>query len=602
MEPSQDREARLDAKLINLADAMSPTWQPLMGRAMGPIEKVLGLDLVNNVYRHSAGQPSPQTFIQCALEYLNIGYSIPAGELENIPQTGPLIVVANHPFGAIEGMVLGSILLQRRPDVRIMANHLLSRIPELRDLFILVNPFSTESAARQNMAPMRQSLGHLRNKGVLGIFPSGEVAHLRWTGGVAECPWTTHLARIVRHAGCNVLPIYFDGRNSNLFQLAGLAHPMLRTAMLARELSRMRGGKLNVRIGTPIPFSRLSRIKDDQQLVDHLRSRTIMLGARQTAEAKPRPTVRAQVPVAAPVAPEALEADIQALDAKCLVADGGDMAAYLAQPQQIPNILREIGRLREVTFRLTGEGTGREIDLDGFDDYYHHLFIWHRPSKQVVGAYRLAFSKPVLEKHGIRGLYTSTLFRIRPQLMEKLGPTIELGRSFVRPEFQKSYAPLMLLWNGIGRVVSDNPAYHTLLGPVSISADYQTASRQLMVDFLNCHFTNPDFNRMVKPRNPFRSHLMALLRKPAKNQIPQDTDQLADLIHDLEGDGKGIPVLLRQYLKLGAHVLSFNVDPEFSDVLDGLIVVDLTKTDRRTLDRYMGKDAAETFLAHYHQK
>ena len=586
-----------DAKLVELTRGVSPTWKPLLDCALFPLEKALRLDLVNEAYRHTSGQDSSQAFIADVLEYLNISYAVPEQDMDQIARTGPLLVVANHPFGAIEGLILASVLRQRRPDVKIMANHLLGRIPELSDLFVLVNPFSTAGASKQNVSPMRQAISQLRDGGVLGIFPAGEVAHLTWKGRITECQWKAHVARLVRLAKCPVLPVYFSGHNSMLFQLAGLAHPKLRTAMLARELFRMRGTRLDVRIGSPIPFARIARMEEDQDLVDRLRARTMMLSCRQAAEAKPIPTRRPQVPTIAPIDPAVLEAEVASLKPDQFLAEGGDMVAYLGHVGEIPNILREIGRLREITFRETGEGTGREVDLDAFDDHYHHLFLWHRPSRQVVGGYRVGFSDVILKNEGIHGFYTHSLFRIRPELLQKLGPTLELGRSFVRPEFQKSYAPLLLLWKGISKIVCNNPKYRHLLGPVSISASYQTMSRQLMVDFLNCHFAASDLDKLVKPRNPFRSHLRALFHHPVQRDMPADTEQLSDLVRDLEGDGKGLPVLLRQYLKLGAKVLAFNVDPDFSDVLDALIVVDLLHADRKVLDRYMGAEACTAFRA-----
>jgi putative hemolysin len=304
-------------------------------------------------------------------------------------------------------------------------------------------------------------------------------------------------------------------------------------------------------------------------------------------------------PTIAPVSASVLEAEVQALPPESLLVDGGEMATYIASAGQIPSVLREIGRLREVTFRATGEGTGRELDLDRFDERYEHLFIWHRKAKDIVGAYRICYCDRILERDGIKGLYTHTLFKIRQRPLRKLGPTIELGRSFVREEYQRSFTPLMLLWKGIGALVCRKPEYCCLLGPVSISNTYQTLSRRLMVDFLKCQYGPEELKKLARPRNPFPESADAPMELRFASQ---DAQAISDLITDLEEDGKGMPVLLRQYLKLGARALAFNVDPDFSDVLDALLVIDLRKTDPRILDRYMGKDARQTFHAYHHVK
>ncbi|WP_181919479.1 GNAT family N-acetyltransferase [Alkalilimnicola ehrlichii] len=249
-----------------------------------------------------------------------------------------------------------------------------------------------------------------------------------------------------------------------------------------------------------------------------------------------------------------------------------------------------------MTFRATGEGTGRARDIDLFDSYYQHLFIWHNVRKEIVGAYRLGEADKIVARYGKKGLYTRSLFRFGRPLLAQLNPALELGRSFIRPEYQRSFTPLMLLWKGIGAYVADNPQYRVLFGPVSISADYQTVSRQLLVDFLTANSYLPELARFVRPRRPFRQ---TMRHRNIALTIPTDAEQISQLLEQLEHDGKGMPVLLRQYLKLGGRVLGFSVDRAFANVLDGLIMVDLTETDPKVLARYMGRTKAAQFLAHH---
>ncbi|MDZ4199345.1 MAG: GNAT family N-acyltransferase, partial [Kiritimatiellia bacterium] len=283
---------------------------------------------------------------------------------------------------------------------------------------------------------------------------------------------------------------------------------------------------------------------------------------------------------------------------QCLL-ESGDFALYSAKANQMPRLLHELGRLREITFRAAGEGTGRAMDLDPFDQYYLHLVLWNRAKQELVGAYRLGQSDRIVEEHGKKGLYTSSLFRYSRKLLVKLGPSLEMGRSFIRPEYQKSYSPLLLLWKGIARFVVLNPQYRTLFGPVSINNEYNTVSRQMLVSFLRANRFDSHLARWVKPRNPPRRPLRRKWDAKILNRTIHSAEDMSDLIAEIEKDGKGVPILLRQYLRLGGRLLGFNVDPDFSDVLDGLIAVDLLDTDRRILDRFLGREPAGEFLAYH---
>ena len=267
---------------------------------------------------------------------------------------------------------------------------------------------------------------------------------------------------------------------------------------------------------------------------------------------------------------------------------------FYAEPEQIPGVLREIGRLREVTFRAVGEGTGREIDLDEFDERYRHLFVWDRKAEQVVGAYRIGHTEELIRSRGAAGLYTSTLFDFEPRLFESMGPALEMGRSFVRPEYQKSLSGMMLLWKGIGRYVLLDPRNATLFGPVSISADYTSASQQLMVSFLEQNRYAHDWSRWVHPHEPCRPDRKRDYRSGLEHL--RNLDDVSSFIAEIEADQKGVPILLKQYLRLGGRLLGFNVDPEFSNVLDVLIMVDLRRTPARTLARYMGREGSRAFF------
>jgi putative hemolysin len=270
------------------------------------------------------------------------------------------------------------------------------------------------------------------------------------------------------------------------------------------------------------------------------------------------------------------------------VCGNEEFAVYLAAAEAIPNVLREIGRLRELTFRGAGEGTGNPLDLDRFDPHYLHLFLWSNAAREVAGAYRLGPTAELLPRFGVRGLYSNTLFHFSPELFERTGPALELGRSFIRPEYQKQYAPLLLLWKGITQYVAAHPECAVLFGAVSISNDYSAASRSLLVSLLETR-QDASLAHLVRARRPYR-------RSHGSPWQPRDVGELSGPIADLERDGKAVPILIKQYLKAGGCVLGFNIDPHFSNVVDALMMADLRRAPGPLLERYMGRKGAAAFL------
>lgn len=572
---------------------------PFVAAFRPSVEALLGLRRLRRLYLRLPECDSPEAFVEAVFARWNITVSVAPEDLERIPATGPVVVVANHPFGGIEGLALALVLGSARNDYRIIANYILGRIPELKEIFLLVDPFETPDSPRRSLSGLRQTYRWLDGGGMVALFPAGEVAHLHLRHrDVVDPPWTSTVARLVRHAECPVVPLYFDGRNGPLFQMLGLVHPVIRTAMLPREFLAHRGRAIEVRVGSPIPYSQLRSCEDDGAMVALMRRRTEILAERSRFGAvavQPRRTPEEASDVIEPVPPAQLEAEIAALPAEALLAAAGQQEVWIAEAAAAPGIVREIGRLREVTFRAVGEGTGRELDLDRFDDTYLHLFIWHRKDREIVGGYRIGRTDRLIEAEGLQGLYTSTLFRFNPRLFEAMGPALEMGRSFVRPEYQKSFSGLLLLWKGIGRYVQLHPEAPVLFGPVSISADYRTASQQFLVSFLKSNNYRHEWSRWVRPRTPFKGRPSKVIRRGLSDLA--DLDEVSQFIAEIEDDRKGAPILLKQYLKLGGRLLAFNVDPDFSNVLDVLIMVDLRLTDRRTLTRYMGADGVEAFLS-----
>ncbi|MCX7895693.1 MAG: lysophospholipid acyltransferase family protein [Thermoanaerobaculum sp.] len=556
-------------------------------------DQLVGVRALQELYRQLSPQDDPFAFLQQALDRLGVRWQVSIQDLGRIPREGPLVVVANHPFGAVEGMVLALLLRQVRPVIRILANEMLAKVAELAPLLIPVDPFRRSQSLGRNLLALRQCLRVLEKGGALVVFPAGEVAHVAPPAfRVEEPPWQEAVVWLIRKSQARVLPVYVPGANPLSFHLAGLVHPPLRTALLPRQLLNKRGCCIRVHVGEPLRADQLP-VQEDQRVVTWLRARPLLLRCRQTRGTARRRPPR---PLDLPPPPEVVQGEVQRLPSHQRLVEKGSFQVFYAQAAQIPALLREIGLRREETFRLVGEGTGQSRDLDPFDRHYLHLVLWDQEQQQLAGAYRLGPTDTLLPQGGLASLYTATLFRFDPALFRRLGPALELGRSFIRPQYQRSFWPLQLLWRGIGEFVARHPRYRYLFGPVSISAAYHPESRRLLAHFVLHHFLHPELSRWVRPRCPY--HL-----PPPKNELvwPVDgLDQLDQLVAHLESDRKGVPVLLRQYLKLGAWVLGLNVDPKFSHVLDALLLVDLLATDWRLLHHYLGGQGASRFLAAHH--
>lgn len=582
-----------------------------VARFPGLAGKLAPLGRVRNLYRRA--QHSPHGFrLESLLAEMRIDLRVHHSDRERIPLSGPTIVVANHPYGVLDGALLSVLLTKVRPDVRILTNFLLGDVPELQEHCIFVDPFQTDHSVQSNRRSMREALAWLQHAGMLALFPSGEVSQWQMPAAQVEDPaWNDTAVRLIRKTGATALPIYFCGHNSVGFQLLGMIHPKLRTAFLLQEFLKQEGKSVEVRVGSPIAADTIVSIPNDGEAIEYLRWRTYLLARRRKAEVSWPTTLRTkliskiQEAVAPAVSSDDLAREIAGLPSDRCLSKNSDFSVYLVKAEEIPQLLQELGRLREFTFRRAGEGTGKSFDLDSFDDYYWHILLWQENKREVVGAYRAGNTAEIIAQRGVTGLYTNTLFRYDARLFEKLGPAFELGRSFVRPEYQRQYAPLLLLWKGIARLVSTHPDIPVLFGPVSISNDYNQASREMIYRFFESRMHDDNLAGLVHPRRKFRPAFLRQWDCHAMCQALRDIDELSEPITDVESDGKGLPILLRQYAKVGGKLLGFNVDRKFSNVLDGLVVVDLRQTDAAVLERYMGKESAAKFravhgLEHFH--
>lgn len=548
---------------------------------------VLRLNALNEVYAQCADREGID-FLNAGLEQLGVEFEVSPDELARIPAQGPFISVSNHPFGGVDGVILLKLLLDRgRTDARVMGNFMLKRIERLSQYVISVDPF--EGRGRGNVAGLKSALAHLEHGGCLGVFPAGEVSTYYDepnADGVADREWVPSMVRFIRRAQVPVVPIYFQGENSRLFHLLGLIHPLLRTAKLPSELLNKGGKPIRVRIGYPIGVEEQQQRRDPEQLGRYLRMKTYMLGSslvdvnrffRYQLRPAPEPE-----PIAEQAHHAEMCAEVERLRSCYLLFQSKNYSVMCAPSEQMPYLMPEIGRLRELTFRGVGEGTNRSSDLDEFDLYYWQLFIWDDDEHQLVGAYRVGKGREILAKYGVKGFYTNTLFRFGRRFGPYLEQALELGRSIVVPDYQRRPLPLFLLWKGILYFLLKNPEYRYLLGPVSISNHFSNFSKGMIINFMQSNYYDHRLAQLVRPRNRF----LVRVDQEQVNTIldgSDDLNRLDRLIQEVEPEDYRMPVLLKKYVKLNGKLIGFNVDPKFNNALDGLLILDLLRVPFETI-------------------
>ncbi len=554
--------------------------------------EVMKINEVNEVFRKAEHLQGP-TFVDKILQIIGISVDFDENDLKNIPKEGAFIAIANHPYGGIEGLVLLKLLCMVRPDAKLMANFLLKKIPNLSDYFIAVNPFENVEHS-SSISGIKNTLELLQQGTPIGIFPAGEVSTFKFeTQQITDKLWHPVVGKIIAKANVPVVPIYFHGNNGLLFNLLSFIHPTLRTAKLPSEIFNKRGHKIKVRIGKPILPSDISFRSNTTKLLEFLRAKTYALGTGLENEKRifnPRNIFKiGKTPkeIVGAISPDILEKEITGLqDFK--VWSEKTYEVYICPTSNIPNIIKEIGRLREITFREVGEGTNKSTDLDEYDIYYNHLFIWDTDTKMIVGAYRIGNGEEIFYSMGKRGFYISELFKIKEQFYPILRRSLELGRSWIRKEYQLKPLPLFLLWKGILKYLLENPHYRYLIGPVSISNSFSKFSKSLMVDYISNHHFDHELAQYVKPRKEFKVDF-SKIDKDLLMETSESLKDLDSLISEVETTHLKVPVLIRQYIALNAKIICFNIDPKFSDALDGFLVVDLEQIPAEMLEK-IGKN------------
>jgi putative hemolysin len=546
---------------------------------------VLRINKINRLYdeiSHLRGMD----FIDALIENLQLEYEVSEEELARFPKEGAFITVSNHPFGGIDGMLLVKIMEHYRSDVKVLSNFVLNKIEPVSNYMLPVNPFERRKEAASSIRGIKMALEQVASGGVLGIFPAGEVSSYNEDNyGISDREWQYPAMRMIKKARVPVVPVYFQGTNSRLFHILGLIHPDLRTVRLPAEVFNKKHKKIRIRVGNPISVKEQDAFTDISTYGRYLRARTYALGSVLEVKKFFRPRIKRvgrMEEIIEAVSPGFIADEIERIREDYMLFSSEHFDVFCTPSIEIPHIMNEIGRLREITFRAVGEGTNRSMDLDEYDLYYNQLFVWDNREQKIVGAYRVGKGQEILRRYGVKGFYLQSLFRMSRRFIPTLRQSLELGRSFIVEEYQKQPLPLFLLWKGILYFLLKHSEYRYLIGPVSISNNFSQFSRGLIMQYIREHNWEPRLARYIHPRTKYNV--------PGYNVDEQiiletagDLNQFDRFIKEVEPNVYTMPILLKRYLKLNGKVIGFNLDPKFNDALDGLLVLDLFDVPMETI-------------------
>ncbi|RMB63437.1 lysophospholipid acyltransferase family protein [Dokdonia sinensis] len=571
-----------------------------LGTFMGwSLMKVLKISKANEIYDRNK-HLSDLDFLNALLDEFQIKFEIPEEDLKRLPKDGAYITISNHPLGGIDGILLLKLMLEQRPDFKIIANFLLHRIEPLKPYVMPVNPFENNKDAKSSIAGFKSAISHLRDGHPLGVFPAGEVSTYKDDKLIIDKPWEEAAMKLIKKAEVPVVPIYFHAKNSRLFYQLSRLSDTLRTAKLPSELLTQKHRVIKVRIGNPIKVQAQKQHESLEDFTEFLRKKTYMLA--KTFEKK---RLLSNIPQTLKVPKEPkkivretshalIEGEIDRLrknDRRLLQSKNYEV--FLAPAEEMPSTLQEIGRLREITFRAIGEGTNEATDIDKFDRYYYHMFLWDADAKKMAGAYRMGLGAKIYKEYGIDGFYLQDLFRFEPELHKMMSESIEMGRAFITKEYQQKPMPLFLLWKGIVHTTLRFPEHKYLIGGVSISNQFSNFSKSLMIEFMKSHYYDPYIAQYIRPKKEFKVKLTDEDKEFVFDESKADLNKFDKLIEEVEPGSLRLPVLIKKYIKQNAKVIAFNVDPLFNNAIDGLMYIKIADLPESTVKPVMEEFQAE---------
>ncbi len=533
--------------------------------------KMTRISKLNRIYNANKHQKD-LVFFDALVDDFNIKFEIPKEDLKRIPKTGSFITVSNHPLGGIDGILLLKLLVAKRPDYKIIANFLLHKIDPMKPYILPVNPFEDHKDAKSSIGGIKAALQHINEGYPLGIFPAGEVSTHKERGRIVDKEWEPGAIRLIQKAKVPVVPIYFHATNSKLFYFLSKISDTLRTAKLPSELAKSKKRVIKIRIGMPISVKTQAVFPKLKDFGDFLRKKTYLF-ANVFEDPKIELKTKGKK-IVKTISKKLIIDEINGLEASGdKLFDNENYELFLGTAKQIPNILNEIGRLREITFREVGEGTNEATDLDEFDLYYRHLILWDKKEQIIIGAYRMGFGTEIYKEKGIDGFYLHKYYDFAPELYDMMSKTIEMGRAFVIKEYQQKPMPLFLLWKGVIRTALKYPDHKYLLGSVSMSNHFSNFSKSLMTQFIQDNFQDKDLTKFLRTKNEYKVDLHPDDKDFVLNDLKLDLNSFDKLINELEPGSLRMPVLIKKYIKQNVKALTFTVDPDFSDTLDCLMYV-----------------------------
>ena len=511
-------------------------------------------------------------FIDAVLDYFNFDFSYSNNDIINIPATGKVVIVANHPLGALDALCLLKLVSLVRKDVKIIANDFLAGFEPLENLFIKIDNYKS----RQNKQNIQRVYDSLNNEEAVIIFPAGEVSRAT-PKGILDGKWHKGFLKFAKRTNSPILPVLVQGKNSKTFYTLSVLNKTFSTLLLSDEMFKKKDKQIVFKIGQIIPAqSTIPSGLEEGYIVNLYKKHLYALKKGK------RKFFITQNPIAHPENRKELKKALQ--NSKLLGKTKDGKIIYLYSYEKDSIVLNELGRLREVSFRKVEEGVNQKRDLDNYDKYYLHIVLWDEDDLEIVGAYRIADTKYILENHGIKGLYTSTLFNFKEEFKPYLENSIELGRSFVQPKYWGSRA-LDYLWFGIGAYLRENPHIRYMFGPVSLSSSYPAVAKELITYFYSEYF---GVKGIVEPKTPFIVKKDELKDEFLLNDYNKDFKKMKSILNDI---GVAVPTLYKQYSELceegGIKFCGFNIDPDFSDCIDGFIIVDVQKVKPAQQKRYI---------------
>lgn len=515
-------------------------------------------------------------FVEAVLEYFNFSYTVSSKDKTHIPSSSRVIIIANHPLGALDALALIALVKEVRSDIKVLANDVLMQIEPLSNLLIPIDNLSG-SATKDSIKKIYEAL---ENDEALIIFPSGEVSRAQPTG-IKDTKWKKGFLKFAQKTNSPILPVFIDAKNSPLFYTLSMINKKISTFLLAREMFKKRSKVINFKVGEPIAYKTLQKSQfSDAMLIALLKKHLYKISKDKKG------IFATQTSIAHPEERKSIRAELKKSTLLGETSDGKKI--YLYEHEWGSPLMKEIGRLRELTFRKVEEGTGAKRDVDNFDKHYKHIVLWDEEELELVGAYRIGESNFIKEYFGVEGFYSQTLFEFNPEFEPYLNNAIELGRSFVQPRYWGSRA-LDYLWQGIGAYLSVNSHIRYMYGPVSLSDIYPKIAKNLIIAFYQLYF--PSKKSLVVARNPF---FMSRLEKEEALAFFKGDDYKEDFMvlkDQLSQMDLSVPTLYKQYSDLcedgGISFVDFNVDKDFANCVDSFIIVDITKIKEAKKKRYI---------------